>query len=122
MFRSGPKREEYDCDGVSATVTFWYRSLSAMSDSLTAAGLRIVSISEPPVSPDTPPELLPQSEADPRRFIGFLFFTLEAVSQTSGGTAESTVGSSTAVMVIQLIGAGFPSSEECRVGKECVSK
>ncbi|HEY9566147.1 MAG TPA: methyltransferase domain-containing protein [Nocardioides sp.] len=92
-FSTVPNEEEYDFDGVSATLTIWYRSLSAMSDSFTAAGLRIVSISEPPVSPDTPPELLPQSEADPRRFIGFLFFTLEAVSQTSGGTAESTVGS-----------------------------
>ena len=79
-FATVPNEEEYDFDGVSATLTIWYRSLSAMSDSFTAAGLRILAISEPPVSPDTPPELLPPSESDPTRFIGFIFFVLEAGS------------------------------------------
>jgi hypothetical protein len=51
-----------------------------MSESFTAAGFRISGISEPPVSPDTPPELLPPSEPDPTRFIGFIFFALVAVS------------------------------------------
>jgi hypothetical protein len=51
-----------------------------MSESFTAAGFRISAISEPPVSPATPPELLPPSESDPTRFIGFIFFALEAVS------------------------------------------
>lgn len=77
-FATVPNPEEYDFDGVSATLTIWYRSLSAMSESFTAAGFRISAISEPPVSPDTPPELLPSSETDPTRFIGFIFFTLEA--------------------------------------------
>jgi SAM-dependent methyltransferase len=72
--------EEYDFDGVSATLTIWYRSLSAMSEAFTGAGFRISAISEPPVSADTPPELLPQNESDPTRFIGFIFFALEAVS------------------------------------------
>lgn len=75
-----PNEEEYDFDGVSATLTIWYRSLSAMSESFTAAGWRISAISEPPVSPDTPPELLPPSKSDPRRFLGFIFFVLEAVA------------------------------------------
>lgn len=79
-FATVPNEEDYDFDGVSATLTIWYRPLSAMSESFTAAGLRIVSISEPPVSPDTPPELLPPSKSDPARFIGFIFFTLEAVA------------------------------------------
>lgn len=79
-FATVPNEEEYDFDGVSATLTIWYRSLSAMSESFTAAGLRILAISEPPVSPETPPELLPPSESDPTRFIGFIFFALEAVS------------------------------------------
>lgn len=79
-FATVPNVEEYDFDGVSATLTIWYRSLSAMSDSFTAAGFRISRISEPPVSPGTPAELLPPSETDPTRFIGFIFFTLEAVS------------------------------------------
>ncbi|WP_114201684.1 class I SAM-dependent methyltransferase [Janibacter anophelis] len=79
-FATVPNEEEYDFDGVSATLTIWYRSLSAMSESFTAAGFRILAISEPPVSPDTPPELLPPSESDPTRFIGFIFFALEAVA------------------------------------------
>jgi SAM-dependent methyltransferase len=79
-FATVPNEEEYDFDGVSATLTIWYRSLSAMSESFTAAGFRILAISEPAVSPDTPPELLPPSEFDPTRFIGFIFFALEAVS------------------------------------------
>lgn len=79
-FSTAPNVEEYDFDGVSATLTIWYRPLSAMSDSFTAAGFKISAISEPPVSPDTPAELLPPSKSDPTRFIGFLFFALEAVS------------------------------------------
>lgn len=79
-FATVPNEEEYDFDGVSATLTIWYRSLSAMSDSFTAEGFRILAISEPPVSPETPPELLPPSESDPTRFIGFIFFVLEAGS------------------------------------------
>lgn len=85
-FATTPNEEEYDFDGVTATLTIWYRSLSAMSESFTAAGLRIVSISEPPVSPETPPELLPSSRSDPTRFIGFIFFTLQAAGwHASGG-------------------------------------
>ncbi|MFP5291285.1 MAG: class I SAM-dependent methyltransferase, partial [Actinomycetes bacterium] len=61
-FATVPNSEEYDFDGVCATLTIWYRPLSAMSESFTAAGFRISAISEPPVSPDTPPELLSQSE------------------------------------------------------------
>lgn len=79
-FAVTPNEEEYDFDGVSATLKIWYRSLSAMSESFTAAGFAIKAIGEPPVSPDTPPELLPDSKTDPTRFVGFIFFTLEAVS------------------------------------------
>ncbi|MBT9257384.1 methyltransferase domain-containing protein [Phycicoccus sp. MAQZ13P-2] len=79
-FATVPNAEEYDFDGVGATLTIWYRSLSAMSESFTAAGFRIAAIAEPPVAPDTPPELLPDSESDPTRFIGFIFFSLEKAS------------------------------------------
>ncbi|MFC7492096.1 MULTISPECIES: class I SAM-dependent methyltransferase [unclassified Knoellia] len=78
-FATVPNAEEYEFDGVSATLTIWYRPLSAMSEAFSAAGFRISAISEPPVSPDTPHDLLPQSEPDPTRFISFIFFTLEAV-------------------------------------------
>ncbi|WP_022909140.1 class I SAM-dependent methyltransferase [Aestuariimicrobium kwangyangense] len=79
-FATVAHEEEYDFGGVSATLTIWYRSLGAMSESFTAAGFRIAAIREPAVSPGTPPELLPSSAADRRRFIGFLFFTLEAIA------------------------------------------
>src|SRR5690606_27938356 len=79
-FTTVPNDGEYDFDGVSATLTIWYRPLSAMSQSVTDAGFRILAINEPPVSPDTPPELLPPSKCDPTRVLGFIFFALEAVS------------------------------------------
>lgn len=79
-FATVPNAEEYDFDGVSATLTIWYRSLSAMSEAFTTAGFKISTISEPPVSTDTPPDLLPPSETDPTRFIGFIFFALDAVA------------------------------------------
>lgn len=79
-FATVANAEEYDFDGVAATLTIWYRSISAMSESFTAAGFRISAISEPPVARDTPPELLPPSESDPTRFIGFIFFVLEAIA------------------------------------------
>jgi SAM-dependent methyltransferase len=78
-FATVPNPEEYDFDGLSATLTIWYRSLSAMSDSFTDAEFRISVISEPSVSADTPPELLPPSQTGPTRFIGFPFFSLEAI-------------------------------------------
>jgi hypothetical protein len=91
-FATVPNTEEYDFDGVSATLTIWYRSLSAMSESFTAAGFRISAISEPPVSPDTPPELLPPSESDPTRFIGFIFFALEASPTVAPESDRAGVG------------------------------
>ncbi|MGZ0145673.1 class I SAM-dependent methyltransferase [Kribbella sp. WER1] len=77
-FATVPHTEDYDFDGVSANLTIWYRPLSAMSESFTTAGFKISTISEPPVSPDTPVDLLPNSETDPTRFISFIFFVLEA--------------------------------------------
>ena len=49
-----------------------------MTDAFTAAGFRMTVISEPAVAPDTPRELLPDDIADSRRFLGFLFFVLQA--------------------------------------------
>jgi ubiquinone/menaquinone biosynthesis C-methylase UbiE len=70
--------EEYTFDGQSAVLTYWHRPLHAMSDAFTEAGFRIAVISEPPFSPDTPPELLPPDLGDRTAFICFLFFVLEA--------------------------------------------
>lgn len=71
--------DEYDFGEQSAVLTFWHRPLHAMSDSFTEAGFRISVISEPPFSPDTPPELLPPGIGDRTAFICFLFFVLDAV-------------------------------------------
>jgi SAM-dependent methyltransferase len=70
--------EDYVFGDQTVWLTFWHRPLHAMADAFAAAGFRIAVISEPPPSPETPPELLPP-DLDGRSFIGFLFFALEAV-------------------------------------------
>ena len=73
----------YDAEHAGHTVVYtnWHRPLQTMTDSFTAAGFRISVVSEPPIAPDTPRELLPQDLKDlkpPARFISFIFFVLEA--------------------------------------------
>ena len=70
---------EWTVDGQTVLLRFWTRPLHAMTDALTAAGFRITVISEPPVTPDTPRELLPLNVADRLWIPCFLFFVLEAV-------------------------------------------
>ncbi|WP_460965528.1 class I SAM-dependent methyltransferase [Pedococcus soli] len=70
--------EEYTFDDQQATLTYWHRPLHAMSDAFARAGFRISVISEPPFSPDTPPDLLPSDLGERTAFICFLFFVLEA--------------------------------------------
>ena len=69
---------EWTAGGQSAVLRFWTRPLHAMTDAFTAAGFPVTVISEPAVVPDTPRELLPDDIADGRRFLGFLFFVLQA--------------------------------------------
>ena len=69
---------EWTAGGQSALLRFWPRPLHAMTSAFTAAGFRISVISEPPVAPDTPRDLLPHEISDGRRFLCFLFFVLEA--------------------------------------------
>jgi ubiquinone/menaquinone biosynthesis C-methylase UbiE len=69
---------EWTADGQSALLRFWTRLLHAMIDAFTAAGFRITVISEPPVAPDTPRELLPHNVADRQWIPCFLFFVLQA--------------------------------------------
>lgn len=70
----------FDAEHAGRTVIYtnWHRPLQAMSDAFTAAGFRISVISEPPIAPDTPSELLPEHMKDVTRFISFIFFVLEA--------------------------------------------
>ena len=73
----------FDAEHAGRTVVYtnWHRPLQAMSDAFAAAGFRISVVSEPPIAPDTPSELLPQELKDrkqPARFISFIFFVLEA--------------------------------------------
>jgi SAM-dependent methyltransferase len=67
---------EWTAGGQTAVLRFWSRPLHAMTDAFTAAGFRIMVISEPPVAPDTPRELLPLNVADRQWIPGFLFFVL----------------------------------------------
>jgi hypothetical protein len=52
---------EWTAGGQTALLRFWTRPLHAMTDAFTAAGFRITVISEPPVAPDTPREMLPST-------------------------------------------------------------
>ena len=65
-------------DGQSMVLTYWHRPLHAMTDAFTKAGFRLTVISEPPVAPDTPRELLPPHIGNRTAFLCFLFFVLEA--------------------------------------------
>jgi ubiquinone/menaquinone biosynthesis C-methylase UbiE len=70
----------YDAEHAGRTVVYtnWHRPLQAMSDAFTKAGFRISAISEPPIAPDTPSEVIPEHLKDVTRFISFIFFVLEA--------------------------------------------
>jgi SAM-dependent methyltransferase len=70
--------DEWTVGGQTALLSFWARPLHAMTDAFTAAGFRILVISEPAAAPDTPRELLPDRLADNPRFLCFLFFVLQA--------------------------------------------
>lgn len=70
--------EEYTFNGEPAVLTFWHRPLHTMTTAFTEAGFRLSIISEPPFSPDTPPELLPAHLHDRTAFLCFIFFVLEA--------------------------------------------
>jgi SAM-dependent methyltransferase len=69
--------EEWTVGGQTAQLSFWHRPLHAMTDAFTAAGFRILVISEPAPAPDTPRELFPDGKVIPR-FLCFLFFVLQA--------------------------------------------
>lgn len=49
-----------------------------MTDAFTSAGFRISVVSEPPIAPGTPRELLPPGLGERTAFVCFLFFVLEA--------------------------------------------
>ena len=70
--------EDYDFAGHKVWLTFFHRPVHTMTDSFSAAGFRITSISEPPPAPDTPIELLPDGLEPGKSFLCFLFFLLEA--------------------------------------------
>lgn len=69
--------EDYVMAGRSVDLTYWHRPLHAVTDAFTAAGFRIMALSEPPPAADTPPDLLPPGLGGSGSFICFLFFALE---------------------------------------------
>ena len=68
---------EWTMGGQTALMTFWHRPLHAMTDAFTAAGFRIMVISEPEPAPAAR-ELFPDELAAMPRFLCFLFFLLQA--------------------------------------------
>lgn len=68
--------EDYEFDGRTVWLTYWHRPLQDVVNSFIGAGLQILSMTEPPPSPDTPAELLPTD--DGRSFLCFLFFELQS--------------------------------------------
>lgn len=70
--------EDNTFNGRAAVLTYWHRPLSAMTDAFARAGFRIAVISEPPFSPQTPPDLLEPVFTGRTAFLCFLFFVLEA--------------------------------------------
>ena len=67
--------EDYDFRGETITMTYWHRPLQDVLNLIVDAGFTITSATEPPVSADTPTDLLPDDQG---RFISFLFLVLEA--------------------------------------------
>ncbi|MDT8912253.1 class I SAM-dependent methyltransferase [Amycolatopsis sp. PS_44_ISF1] len=78
-FQTRSRTEEWTLGGQSTPLTFWDRPLHAMTDAFTGAGFRITGISEPPAAPEAP-DLFPDEfqKFEGTRFLGFLFFELQA--------------------------------------------
>jgi SAM-dependent methyltransferase len=76
-FATSNRTEEWTMGGQTAPMSFWDRPLHAMTDAFTAAGFRIAVISEPEPAPAAR-ELFPGEIAARPRFLGFLFFVLQA--------------------------------------------
>ncbi|WP_198415821.1 class I SAM-dependent methyltransferase [Cryobacterium glaciale] len=70
--------DAYTFSGQPAVLSYWHRPLHAMTDAFTAAGFRVAVVSEPPVSAETPRELLPPHLKGRRSFVSFIFFVLDA--------------------------------------------
>lgn len=67
--------------GREATLIMWHHTLDDISQAITRSGLSLVSLHEPSVADDTPPELLP--EPGKRRYISFLFIIMENPNETT---------------------------------------
>jgi SAM-dependent methyltransferase len=73
-FATSNRTEEYPFGGL---LSLWDRPLHAMTGAFTAAGFRMTVISEPEPAPAAH-ELFPDQLAAMPRFLGFLFFVLQA--------------------------------------------
>jgi SAM-dependent methyltransferase len=76
-FATSNRTEEYTFGGQTALLSLWDRPLHAMTGAFTAAGFRMMVISEPEPAPAAP-ELFPDQLAGMPRFLAFLFFVLQA--------------------------------------------
>jgi len=76
-FATSNRTEEYTFSGQTVLLSLWDRPLHAMTGAFTAAGFRMTVISEPEPAPAAR-ELFPDQLAATPRFLGFLFFVLQA--------------------------------------------
>ncbi|GAB2850193.1 class I SAM-dependent methyltransferase [Lentzea nigeriaca] len=78
-FQTRERTEEWIMGGQTAQMRFWDRPLHAMTEAFTEAGFHMTMISEPPPVPAAR-DLFP--ELTGTRFLGFLFFVLQAGSDS----------------------------------------
>jgi len=73
-FATSNRTEEYNFSGQTALLSLWDRPLHAMTGAFAAAGFQMTAITEPAPAPGAR-DLFPDQ---PPRFLGFLFFVLQA--------------------------------------------
>ena len=78
-FATRNRVEEWTVGGQTAELSFFDRPLHAMTDAFAAAGFRISVMSEPPTAPAAHDLFAEELSKFPdKRFLGFLFFVLQA--------------------------------------------
>lgn len=85
-FDTFPNNGELEFAGQKVELMNWHRPLHATTDAFLDAGFTIRRIAEPPFSPDTPEDVIPEHLKGRSAFLCFLFFVLQA------GQADQNMG------------------------------
>ncbi len=62
--------------GTEVELTYWHRPLHAMMGAFAEAGFEVAALDEPPISANTPRQLIPPHLGGRRSFLSFIFFDL----------------------------------------------